>query len=162
MGGWTARELEIKDDDGRSVLEELRRLGQLDSGTSGSSESESPSDDDDDHDTAVQRCFEDASKPRKIENVLARQSCFNSVRAASGHEGNSNAQEGHKSGAQPQRSAPRGSSIAWQDAPQHAPSQSFSLDRLAKDMQPVFRKAPALPRHGASSSFQTSDMKWFS
>jgi len=56
MGGWTARELDIKDDAGRSVLMQLRRLGTL----SGSSESESSSDDDDDEDdTVVQRHFEE-------------------------------------------------------------------------------------------------------
>jgi len=74
-----------------------------------------------------------ASKLRKIEKVLARRSVEQDASGAA-----SAAASGH-----PQRS---------------------QLDRLclAKRIPPVFRKAPPLPQLGASLSFQTSDVKWFS
>ena len=185
MGARMQRKLYLDkdDEDGISVVRELSRLNGPEWGMSGRSKSESPWDDDD---TVVQRYFEEtstignrmksrcisddaqtrcpqggldsarpltlscccrlASKLRKIEKVLARHNV-----------------EHDASDAQPQRSASRGSSIIWRGAPQHAAPQRPSLDPLAKEMQPVFRKAPALPpRHGVSLSFQTSGMKWFS
>jgi hypothetical protein len=190
MGARTERKLclDEEDEDGRCVLRELSRLGGPDWGTSGSSECESPWDDDDER--VLPRNFEEtstighhmesrcvsadaqtrwrqggldaarpltlscccrlASKLRKIEQVPP---ASGAASATSKHEGNLNAQEGRRSGAQP-------SSIARRDDPQHAPSQGSSLDSLAKGLQ--FHKAPVLPRHGASLSFQTSGMKWFS
>lgn len=111
-------------------------------------------------------CCRIASKLRQIEQVLARHNgepdASGAASAASKHEGNSNAQEGRRSGAQPssiaRRDAPQ--PIARRDAPHHARSQCSSLNSLAQGMQ--FHKAPVLPRHGASLSFQTSGMKWFS
>jgi hypothetical protein len=173
---------------GRRVARELRRFMEE---LRTSSESESPWDEDDEETSMESRCASAdsqtrcrqggldparpltlscccrlASKLRQIEQVLARHNgepdASGAASAASKHEGNSNAQEGRRSGAQPssiaRRDAPQ--PIARRDAPHHARSQCSSLNSLAQGMQ--FHKAPVLPRHGASLSFQTSGMKWFS